>query len=88
MSCIIRKPAFCKCEIKGADQVLGNPTADQRLCFRYIHVDNTIHLKSQAPTGLSSSVFVTAWFVSDLVGNPKDRFCTHIRLIYIYQLLT
>ena len=36
MSCVMRKPDFCICENKGADQLCGNRTADQRLCFRYI----------------------------------------------------
>ena len=31
----MRKPAFCKCENKDADQLRGNREADQRLCFRY-----------------------------------------------------
>ena len=31
-----RKPAFCICENKDADQLRGNREADQRLCFRYI----------------------------------------------------
>ena len=35
MSRIVRKPDFCLCENKGADQLLGNCKADQRLCFRY-----------------------------------------------------
>ena len=39
---IMRKPAFCICENKDADQLCGNRTADQRLCFRYI--DSTIPL--------------------------------------------
>ena len=38
----MRKPAFCICENKDADQLRGNREADQRLCFRYI--DRTIHL--------------------------------------------
>ena len=46
----MRKPAFCICENKDADQLRGNREADQRLCFRY------------------------RVFVSDLVGNPEDRF--------------
>ena len=37
---IMRKPAFCICKIKDADQLSSNCTADQRLCFRYM--DNTI----------------------------------------------
>ena len=39
---IVRKPAFCVCENKDADQLRGNREADQRLCFRYI--DSTIPL--------------------------------------------
>ena len=42
MSRIVRKPAFCICENKDADQLRGNREADQRLCFRYI--DSTIPL--------------------------------------------
>ena len=38
----MRKPAFCKCENKDADQLRGNPEADQRLCFRY--TDSTVPL--------------------------------------------
>ena len=38
----MRKPAFCICENKDADQLRGNREADQRLCFRYI--DSTIPL--------------------------------------------
>ena len=32
----MRKPAYCICENKGADQLRSNCAADQRLCFRYI----------------------------------------------------
>ena len=39
---VMRKPAFCICENKDADQLRGNRESDQRLCFRYI--DNTIPL--------------------------------------------
>ena len=31
----MRKPAFCICENKDADQLRDNREADQRLCFRY-----------------------------------------------------
>ena len=37
---IMRKPTFCKCENKDADQLRGNREADQHLCFRYL--DSTI----------------------------------------------
>ena len=45
MSRVVRKPAFCICENKDADQLCGNREADQRLCFRYI--DSTIPLLSK-----------------------------------------
>ena len=42
MSLVMRKPAFCICENKDADQLRGNREADQRLCFRYS--DSTVPL--------------------------------------------
>ena len=46
MSRIMRKPKFCICENKDADQLRGYREADQRLCFRYI--DSTIPLLSKS----------------------------------------
>ena len=42
VSRVVRKPAFCKCENKEADQLPGNREADQCLCFRY--TDRTLSL--------------------------------------------
>ena len=42
LSRLVRKPDFCLCENKGADQLRSNCEADQRLCFRYS--DSTISL--------------------------------------------
>ena len=42
----MRKPTFCICENKDADQLRGNREADQRLCFRYI--DSAIPLLSKS----------------------------------------
>ena len=42
VSRVMRKPTFCICENKDADQLRGNREADQRLCFRYL--DSTIPL--------------------------------------------
>ena len=42
LSRIVRKPDFCLCKNKGADQLLRNCKADQRLCSRY--ADSTISL--------------------------------------------
>ena len=46
MSHDVRKPDFCICENKDADQLRGNREADQRLCFRY--TDSTIPLLSKS----------------------------------------
>ena len=46
MSLVIRKPDFCICENKDADQLRGKSEADQRLCFRYI--ERTIPLLSKS----------------------------------------
>ena len=74
MSRVVRKPVFCICENKDADQLRGNREADQRLCFRYI--DRSIPLLPKIRNFKPLSIFCgcTARFVSDLVGNPEDRF--------------
>ena len=73
MSRVVRKPAFCICENKDADQLPSNSEADQRLCFRY--TDSTIPLLSKFKLkALTIFCDCAARFVSDLVGNPEDRF--------------
>ena len=54
----MRKPDFCICENKDADQLRGNREADQRLCFCY--TDSTIPLlpKSEISSFWPSSVVV------------------------------
>ena len=70
----MRKPAFCICENKDADQLRGNREADQRLCFRY--TDSTIPFlsKSEIFKPLAILCDSTARLVLDQVGNPEDRF--------------
>ena len=46
LSPVMRKPTFCICENKDADQLRGNREADQRLCFRYL--DSMIPLLSNS----------------------------------------
>ena len=77
----MRKPAFCICENKDADQLRGNREADQRLCFRYI--DSTIPLlPAYEISSLQPSCVVVQ---SGLCGNwsetPKTGFLT-TRLIF------
>ena len=52
LSRVMRKPTFCICENKDADQLRGKREADQRLCFRYI--DSTIPLLSKSEFQASS----------------------------------
>ena len=70
----MRKPAFCICENKDAEQLRGNREADQRLCFRY--TDSTIPFTFEIRNFKPLDIFCicAARFVSDLVGNPEDRF--------------
>ena len=42
----MRKPEFCICENKDADQLRDNREADQGLCFRYM--DSTIPLLAKS----------------------------------------
>ena len=78
----MRKPAFCICENKGADQLHVNHAANQRLCFRYIE-SKVQSLYFRNLKALAIFCGCTVRFVSDLVGNPKDRFsrdADHFRL--------
>ena len=81
----MRKPAFCICENKDADQLRGNREADQRLCFRY--TDSAIPLLPKSEISIKPlAIFCdsTARFVSYLVGNPEDRFF-HNEAQFIYH---
>ena len=82
----MRKLAFCICENKDADQLRGNCEADQRLCFRYS--DSMIPLLSKSKVSRRIFCGSTAWFVSDLVGNPEDRFSqnkAHMSVSFYFQ---
>ena len=54
---VMRKPDFCLCENKCADQLCRNCTADQRLCFRYTDSTISILLKFEIQSFWPSSVF-------------------------------
>ena len=74
MSCIVRKPDFGLCENKGADQLCSNCKADQLLCFLYTDRTISLLLKYKNFKLLACFCDCTGRFVSDLVGNPEDRF--------------
>ena len=64
----MRKPAFCICENKDADQLCGNPEAVQRLCFRY--TDSTIPL---LPKSEISSLQLSSWLYSPVCVGPGRK---------------
>ena len=68
----MRKPTFCICENKDADQLRGDREADQRLCFRYI-VQSLYFLN---PKFQFSSQLLCLYSLVCVGpgGNPKDRF--------------
>ena len=72
LSCDVRKPDFCICENKDADQLRRNYEADQRLCFHYtvqsLYFLNTKFQPSNHLMRLYSPVSVGT------VENPEDRF--------------
>ena len=81
MNLVMRKPAFCICKNKDADQLRGNLEADQRLCFRY--TDSTIPLlpKSEISSLYPSSVAVQPGLCRTWSETPKTGFLT-TRLIF------
>ena len=63
----MRKPAFCMCETKDADQLRGNREADLRLCFRC--TDNAIPLLSKSEIQASSLL----WLYSPIFVGPGQK---------------
>ena len=76
MSLVVRKPAFCICENKAADQLCGNRTADQRLCFRYIDCTIPLLPKSEISSIQPSSVAVQPGLCRTWSETPKTGFLT------------
>ena len=72
----MRKSDFCICENKGADQLCGNRTTDQRVCFRY--TDSTIPLlpKSEISIFYLSCVAVQPGLCETWSETPKTGFLT------------
>ena len=79
----MRKPDFCICENKDADQLRGHREADQRLCFR--STDSTIPLLpiSKISSLQPSSVAVQPGLCRTWSETPKTGFLT-MRLICVF----
>ena len=67
-SLVMRKPDFCICENKDADQLRGNREADQRLCFRY--TDSTIPLLHTSKILASSHLL---WLYRPVCVGPGQK---------------
>ena len=80
MSCIMRKPDFCLCENKGADQLRTNCEADQRLCFRYRDGTIPLLLKSEISSFYPSSVAAQTGLCQTWSETPKTRVMAQIIL--------
>ena len=70
----MRKPAFCICENKDADQLRGNHEADQRLCFRYTDSTTPPLSESEVSSLLLSSVAVQPGLCGTWSKTPKTGF--------------
>ena len=89
MSLVMRKPAFCICENKDADQLRSNCVADQRLCFRYM--DSTIPLLSKAKISSlkPSSVGLQTDLCQTWSETPKTGFLiTRLIIIEMYVIIS
>ena len=74
----MRKLDFRICENKDADQPCRNCTAYKRLCFRFM---GSSYMYIRNFKRLAFIRDCTCRFVSDLVGNPEDRFSEDAALI-------
>ena len=75
MSLFMRKPDFCICENKNADQLRGNRKADQRLCFPTRTVQSLYLLN---PKFQASSYLL--WLYSPVcvgTGRKPERWFSH-----------
>ena len=74
ISPVIRKPAFCICENKDADQLRGNREADQPLCFRYTESAISLLPKYEISSLQPSSVAVQPGLCQTWSETPKTGF--------------
>ena len=86
----MRKPAFCICENKDADQLRGNREADQAFVFATWIVQSLdfLNTKSKASSRL---LWLYSRLLSDLVRNPEDRFshnAVHMSLVNLLYAVT
>ena len=74
LSRVTRKPDFCLCENKGADQLRSNCEADQRLCFRYTDSTLSLLIKSEISSFYAASGTVHVGLCQTWSETPKTGF--------------
>ena len=81
----VRKPDFCICENKDADQLRSNREADQRLCFHY--TDSTILLlpKYEISSLYPSYAVVQPGLCRTWSKTPKTGFLTSRLILFQTQ---
>ena len=82
----MRKPDFCICENKGADQLRGDREADQHLCFRYTDITIPRLPKYKISSLKPSSVAVQPGLCQTRSEILKTGFLT-TRLVFHHCLL-
>ena len=70
----MRKPDFCICKNKDADQLRGKREADQHLCFRYTNSTVPLLPKSEISILRPSSVAVQLGLCQTWSETPKTGF--------------
>ena len=83
----MRKPDFCLCENKGADQLRSNCEADQRLCVRYTDSTLSLLIKSEQASmlllGLYMSVCVRpGWKPRRPVFSRRGSFILNFEMMF------
>ena len=80
----MRKPVFCICENKHADQLRSNCAADQRICFRFIDSKIPLLSKSEISSLKPSSVAVQHDLCLTLSETPKTDFLATL-LVWLFS---
>ena len=84
----MRKPVFCICQNKDADQLRGNREADQRLCFRYMDSAVPLLFKSEISSLYPSSVAVQPGLCWTLSETPKTGFLTTRLISHLVKVVS
>ena len=86
LSRILRKPDFCQCENKGADQLRSNCEADQRLCFCYTDSTISLLLKSKISSFKPFPETVQANLCRSWSETPKTAFLVSRLILFLVSL--